>query len=83
MQVISTFGMGADVILTLHGTPMILHEEPSIKNIHLYGLVRGGSIALTLEQANDLVEQLKDVISKVESFEEDIVKYEQEHLENS
>lgn len=58
MKVTCTWGDGPDVLLSLDGHLMVLHEEPHDKEAWTHGAVSDGSLDLTVEEAEELAHEL-------------------------
>lgn len=73
MKATFTFTPG-DILLELNNTPLILMEKPDQSKFD-YGVVKQGQIDLSVEQAEDLVQNLQECIKNHYKFKEQYNKY--------
>lgn len=59
MKAICAWGFGADVLVEIDGTTVVLYEEPANKDRYRHGSVTRGSLDLTADEAEDLANQLQ------------------------
>ncbi|MFO7824462.1 MAG: hypothetical protein R6V72_11040 [Cyclobacterium sp.] len=69
MKAECSWGYGPDILISLNGIPLVLHDHPNEMNRFKHGVVKEGSIDLTVKQAKKLLKELYDAINAVEHLE--------------
>jgi len=68
MKAEHTGGHGPEIILSLNGTKLVLHQAPEEHKIWKYGTIREGSLDLTIEEAETLAAELLNAAQEARRF---------------
>ena len=79
MKTTCEWGDGPDVIMSLSGSKMILHESPNDKDAWTHGTVSEGSLDLTADVAERLGVELIAAASQVRRLNEEYAEHCKEH----
>ena len=73
MNAISTWPAD-DLILTLEGTRLVLYEDPD-KSAYVHGCVTMGSIAMTCDEAEELINKLRLAINETKRIDQQYIDH--------
>jgi len=75
MKATCTWGDGPDVMLSLGGHTMVLHEDPRDKDAWVHGTISDGSADLTADEARELASQLLMAADQADHLEDSFGEY--------